>query len=150
MVSDGGILAGRAVAEEFEVILAGDPRWLRLVRGVVQEFLAQTGFDAQQREEITVAVGEAVANVIRHACKGDARQKFCLLCSEGNGAVEIELRDQGEPFDAPKEPASPPDETRAGGRGIFMMQAIMDEVKYTRQGDTNSVRMKKYLPDKND
>ena len=135
------------MAEEVEVILAGDPRWLRLARGVVQEFLAQTGFDAQQREEITVAVGEAVANVIRHACKGDAGKTFSLLCSEGNGAVEIELRDQGEPFDVPKEPASPPDETRAGGRGIFMMQAIMDEVKYTRQGNTNSVRMKKYLSD---
>ena len=136
------------MAEEVEVIIAGDPRWLRLARGVVEEFLAQTGFHAQQREEIAVAVGEAVANVIRHAYKGDARQRFSLLCNEGNGAVEIELRDQGEPFDPPKEPITPPDETSAGGRGIFMMQAIMDEVEYTRQGNTNSVRMKKYLPGK--
>ena len=136
------------MAEEVEVIIAGDPRWLRLARGVVEEFLAQTGFHAQQREEIAVAVGEAVANVIRHAYKGDARQRFSLLCNEGNGAVEIELRDQGEPFDPPKEPIAPPDETSAGGRGIFMMQAIMDEVEYTRQGNTNSVRMKKYLPGK--
>ncbi len=137
------------MADEVEVIITSDPRWLRLARGVVQQFLEQTGFDAKQREEIAVAVGEAVANVIRHAYKGDTRQKFSLLCNEGNGAVEIELRDQGEPFDPPKEPISPPDETCAGGRGIFMMQAIMDEVEYTRQGTTNSVRMKKYLPDKN-
>ena len=130
------------MAQEVEVIIASDPRWLRLARGVVRQFL-------EQREEIAVAVGEAVANVIRHAYRGDIRQKFSLLCKEGNGAVEIELRDQGEPFDPPKEPISPPDETCAGGRGIFMMQAIMDEVVYTRQGATNSVRMKKYLPDKN-
>ena len=136
------------MAEEVEVIIAGDPRWLRLARGVVREFLQQTGFAARQREEIAVAVGEAVANVIKHACKGDARQKFSLLCNESDGAVEIELRDQGEPFDPPSEPISPPDETRTGGRGIFMMQAIMDEVEYTRQGNTNSVRMKKYLPAK--
>ena len=138
------------MAEEVEVIITSDPRWLRLARGVVHQFLEQTGFDATQREEIAVAVGEAVANVIRHAYRGDIRQKFSLLCKEGNGAVEIELRDQGEPFDPPTEPITPPDETCAGGRGIFMMQAIMDEIEYTRQGSTNSVRMKKYLPDKND
>ena len=80
---------------------------------------------------------------------GGLHHKNAASSGTCNGAVEIELRDQGEPFDPPKEPISPPDETCAGGRGIFMMQAIMDEVEYTRQGTTNSVRMKKYLPGKN-
>jgi anti-sigma regulatory factor (Ser/Thr protein kinase) len=39
----------------------------------------------------------------------------------------------------------PPDEVRPGGRGVYLMKEIMDEVEYLRDGDTNCVRMKKYV-----
>jgi anti-sigma regulatory factor (Ser/Thr protein kinase) len=39
----------------------------------------------------------------------------------------------------------PPEEIRVGGRGVYLMRALMDEVEYHREGDVNCVRMKKLL-----
>ena len=134
------------MADEVEITISSHPRWLRLVRQVVCEYALETGFDAQDAHAITLAVGEAVGNIIKHSYQGRTDQTFVLRCKADNSAIEVSLRDNGEPFDPRTQPLPPPDELRAGGRGLYLMRTIMDEVDYERDGALNVVRMRKLLP----
>ena len=130
---------------EVEIVVPSDPRWLRVIRSVVQEFAEEIACNSQERREIALAVGEAVSNVIKHSYKGDPSRKLTLICRNPNARFEVEIRDEGEPFDAGTLIVRPPEEIRVGGRGVYLMRAVMDEVEYVRKGDTNCVRMSKML-----
>lgn len=134
------------MADEVEITISSHPRWLRLVRQVVCEYALETGFDAQDAHAITLAVGEAVGNIIKHSYGGRTDQSFVLRCRAEDRALEVSLRDNGEPFDPDQAPALPPDELRPGGRGLYLMRTLMDEVEYSRDGGTNVVRMRKMIP----
>jgi serine/threonine-protein kinase RsbW len=134
------------MADEVEITISSHPRWLRLLRQVVCEYALETGFDAQDAHAITLAVGEAVGNVIKHSYRGRTDETFVLRCSAAGKALEISLSDNGEPFDPSLHPILPPDELRAGGRGLYLMRAIMDEIEYHRDNGSNVVRMRKLLP----
>ena len=131
------------VAEAIEVKFVSDPRWLRPVRLLVEEFAEQAGFPAEMRQEVELAVGEALANVMRHTYGGDTERPIEMRCALREGALEVEILDDGEAFDAKDLCPPPPDELRAGGRGVFLMREIMDKVEYLRDGDRNLLRMTK-------
>jgi anti-sigma regulatory factor (Ser/Thr protein kinase) len=116
-----------------------------MIRTVVQEFVAEMGSDPKERHDIALAVGEAVSNVIRHSYKGNPDNHLSLVCRDHDDNFEVEIRDRGEPYDPAATPARPPEEIRVGGRGVYLMRALMDEVEYHREGDVNCVRMKKML-----
>jgi len=134
------------MADEVEITISSHPRWLRLVRQVVCEYALETGFEAQDAQAITLAVGEAVGNIIKHSYGGRTDQSFVLRCKADRSALEVSLCDNGEPFDPNKQPLLPPDELRPGGRGLYLIKTIMDEVDYKREGSSNIVRMRKLLP----
>ena len=131
------------MTSEVELVVASDTRWLQLIRGVVEKFSARAGLDPKATQEVVLAVDEAVANVIKHSYKGAPDQKISLRCENVEGDVEVEVRDQGEPFDPAERELPPPDELRVGGRGVYLIRSVMDEVEYRRDGSTNCVRMRK-------
>ena len=128
-----------------ELSISSDARWLRVVRAMIQEVARQAGFSEGDRFDITIAVDEALANVIKHAYKGDPTGAVALSCIADDGFLEIVLRDYGEAPDPKRLEPPPPDELRAGGRGIFLMRSTMDEVEFERNGDMNLVRLRKYV-----
>ena len=128
-----------------ELNISSDPRWLRMVRAMMQEISRQAGFGEGERCDITIAVDEALSNVMRHSYKGDPSGAVHMSCSIGDGCLEIVLRDQGEAFDRERLDAPPPDQMRVGGRGVFLMRSTMDEVEFERNGDMNLVRLRKYV-----
>ncbi len=133
------------MADQVEITITSHPRWLRLIRQAVLEYARQTGFDSRDSHAITLAVGEAVGNVIKHAYKGSTERLFVVRCDSDEGGLEIEIRDRGEPFHPSLAPDLPPDELRVGGRGLYLMRTIMDEIEYVREGDSNVMRMRKRL-----
>ncbi len=132
------------MGDEIELTITSHPRWMRLVRRVVEEFAQEAGFNATASQAITLAVGEAIGNVIKHAYGGRVDRKLSLACSSNGVGIEVRIEDCGEPFDPLARTPLPPEEIRPGGRGIFLMRSIMDELDYQRQGDTNIVRMRKF------
>jgi len=128
-----------------ELKISSDPRWLRMVRAMMQEISRQAGFNDMERSEIILAVDEALSNVIKHSYKGDPQGVVWLTCAADNGCLEVVLRDRGEPIDPQRLEAPPPDEVRIGGRGLFLMRSIMDEVLFEREGETNLVRLRKFV-----
>ena len=87
--------------------------------------------------EIETALREALANAIRHGCAHDATQsvEVCVACDEAKGML-IVVRDPGPGFD-PATIASPTvghNIYRHHGRGIYLINQLMDEVSFEKGG----------------
>ncbi|MFB3815455.1 MAG: ATP-binding protein [Terriglobales bacterium] len=95
--------------------------------------------------EVETAVREALANAIRHGCGSDPTKQVrcCVACDELHGMLII-VRDPGPGFDV----RNLPDPTMAEnlysehGRGIFLINQLMDEVKIERGGTEIRMRMR--------
>jgi serine/threonine-protein kinase RsbW len=92
---------------------------------------------AAKELEIETALREALANAIKHGCLGDPT-KFvqCSVVFEDNHSVLIVVSDPGPGFNA----KGLPDPTEGEhlyenhGRGIYLINHLMDEVRFKRGG----------------
>lgn len=128
----------------YQLSFPSDLRMLSAARAFVEAICQAGGLGRQTTHAVVLATGEAVSNIIRHAHRDrpDARLEIgCQLAAE---TLEILLRDEGEPFELDKVPRLDPGELRVGGRGVFLMRALMDEVScQCLQGQGNILRMVK-------
>jgi serine/threonine-protein kinase RsbW len=134
-------------AAPWSLTIASDLRMLAVARSFVEAACLAAGFDENTTHAIVLAADEAVNNVIRHAHQNrpDAFVHIqCLLRPDG---IEIHLMDEGEPFDVTAVPHMDPGELRVGGRGVFLMRSLMDELScQPRDSGGNLLRMVKRRP----
>ena len=96
-------------------------------------------------DAIILALHEAVSNVIRHAHRDVPGASLQIACALDDERIEIHLRDEGEPFDLAAVPSLNPAEMRLGGRGVFLMRTLMDELHCEPLPEKgNHLRMVKY------
>jgi serine/threonine-protein kinase RsbW len=87
--------------------------------------------------EIETALREAIGNAVRHGCRNDAEKEVeaWVGCDESRGML-IVVRDPGPGFD----PAAIPSPIvghnlfRSHGRGIYLINELMDEVSFESGG----------------
>ena len=125
--------------------LPSDPRFLSLVRAAIGELGVIYGWQNDECLEITLAVDEALANIIRHAYGNRHDQEIEFECFVGDEQIEFTLLDRGVPPD-PARICKPMDKFALSGRGTHLMKAIMDEVEYTKVPSGNQLKLIKRLP----
>jgi sigma-B regulation protein RsbU (phosphoserine phosphatase) len=86
-------------------------------------------------DEIEGAVTEAVTNVIRHAWRDGSVHYLSLRAADEGEAVEVEIEDDGAPFD-------PTAESRSEG-GLARMRGQIDVLRYRRRGARNVLTLRK-------
>ena len=108
--------------------LPSDLRLLPVARAFVEGVCQAGGLSKDLTNAVVVAADEAVNNIIRHAHRNDTALTLRIECRVGPDCVEVRLQDEGEPFDLSTVPKLDPAEVRIGGRGVYLMRALMDEV----------------------
>ncbi len=95
---------------------------------------------------IMISVTEAVNNAIKHGNKEDPNKKATLSLTFKENSVSFVIEDEGDGFDFTKleDPTAPENIDKPGGRGIFLMRHLADEVHYTNNGRT--VELVFYFP----
>lgn len=87
--------------------------------------------------EIRLAMREALNNALRHGNKMDPTKRihFSYTCDPQRG-LWVMIRDEGKGFDpdAVPDPTQPENLDRTGGRGVFLMRNLMDEVEFRDGG----------------
>jgi len=85
---------------------------------------------------IMIAVTEAVNNAIRHGNKGDSAKNVSLALSLQEGMIKFRVEDEGTGFDFHHlpDPTAPENIEKPGGRGIFLMKHLADEVDFSENG----------------
>ena len=136
----------------FRMELPSNPELLSVVRSAVERVACAAGFQDDGCRSITLAVDEAMTNIVRHAYldrRGEPIQITArripagaefrleriefLLVDRGRGVCDAEMR--GRPLD----------EIRPGGLGMHFIREIMDEVEYECRDGENRLRLVKYL-----
>jgi anti-sigma regulatory factor (Ser/Thr protein kinase) len=112
----------------WNLTIASDLRLLPLVRSFIEGACQVSGCDARTTDAVVMATDEAVNNVMRHAHCGRPEANLQIQCIVNDDRIEVRLLDEGEPFDLAAVPRLDPSELRIGGRGIFLMRALMDEL----------------------
>ena len=126
----------------FTLTIPSDSRMLSLVRAFVEAVCQTEEMDRTDAHAIILATGEAVTNVIRHAHHNRPEIPLHISCRFGLETMEIMLLDEGDPFNLDAVPRLDPGELRVGGRGVFLMRALMDEISCQARGNKgNALRM---------
>lgn len=112
----------------FVLTLPSEPRMLSVARGFVETACQQFGLDRRVLHALVLAAGEAFTNIIRHAHREKPQAQIEILCEIQPEAVILVFQDEGEPFDLTTVPHLEPGELRVGGRGVFLLRQLMDEL----------------------
>ena len=112
--------------------MPSDPRFLSVVRAAVGELGLIYGLSKEECIGVTLAVDEALANIIRHAYKNCYDRKIEFECVVDEEQMEFTLLDHGEPPDPARICGKPMDEVALSGRGTHLIKAIMDEMSYEK------------------
>jgi len=90
-----------------------------------------------KEDAIELALQEALANAVVHGAKEDPSKIVeCIVACDEQRGVLIIVRDPGEGFDPKAIPSCTVGEHLYSnhGRGIFLINQLMDEVKFSKNG----------------
>ena len=109
------------------------------MRDALRAMLADHGVGETTSEQVVLATQEAYNNAVVQP--PGTVEVFAILSRE---EVVVEVRDQGPGFDAaPHLAHHAPDPMQPSGRGLFLMQELMDEIEVTSSSEGCVVRLVK-------
>jgi anti-sigma regulatory factor (Ser/Thr protein kinase) len=82
--------------------------------------------------DVLLALDEAVGNAIRHGSRGGRPVQVTLQVDQD--WVHMTVRDHGPTAELPCLPAGPPPTLADGGRGLWLISQLVDEVRLERAG----------------
>jgi serine/threonine-protein kinase RsbW len=109
-----------------------DTAVLAEARLAIEQFTKACGFDEKSVADVGLCVNEAMANVIRHAYRGQPGQAMQLTAEYSNDELTLHLRDWGSGVN-PEKMAKPRDPLRPGGLGLVCLKSLMDEIRFIPQ-----------------
>jgi serine/threonine-protein kinase RsbW len=131
---------------KLNVKVAADQKAVDHVVHAIMEVVRKMGTDPSTEDAIELALTEALANAIVHGAKSDPSKSIeCDVACDQHHDLLIVVRDPGKGFDpnAIPNPVVGENIYSDHGRGIFLINQLMDEVKFQKNG--TEIRMIKRL-----
>lgn len=109
--------------------IPNEPARVPEARRFVRSFLMDIEASEDDVFEILVAVEEAMSNAVRHSDRPVGEGIIEARCIYSPAEFVVQVVDDGLGFEyTPAEVLSPPDPMASGGRGLFLMHRLMDQV----------------------
>lgn len=113
----------------------------------MREFLDLTGVSQEVAFALDLTYEELVTNTIKYAYRDTASHWIEIIIEVSDDAVELEVGDDGEPFDPTTyespDTSLPVEERPIGGLGLHLIRNLTDSFTYRRDGDWNRARIRK-------
>jgi serine/threonine-protein kinase RsbW len=130
---------------QYQATIPADVDSITPIMDQLMELAEETECFVGKEMQIETALREALANAIVHGCKNDDRHtiQLSVACDEDH-EIQMVVRGPGSGFD----PNSVPDPTinqnmyETHGRGLYLINQLMDEVRYERGGTEIHMRKK--------
>jgi len=111
---------------QFRLQTVSDPKFVRSVRDFVSKVAEAHGFSREGAFDVRLVVGEALANIIRHAYKEQKNRPIFLELSLFSTFLEIQIRDFGIQKPVSEIVARDLSEYRESGLGIYLISKLTD------------------------
>lgn len=118
---------------------------IRIVESFIDNARERFSLNDDIYGNIMIAVTESVNNAILHGNKLDVKKNVTLQLNVDESMLNFTIIDEGLGFDFHNlpDPTSPENLDKPGGRGIFLMKHLCDEVSFENEG--RSVTLTFYL-----
>jgi anti-sigma regulatory factor (Ser/Thr protein kinase) len=129
---------------ELNMVIPADPSAIPRVSEGVQHLLATKHWPEAEIAKVELALQEALSNAVRHGCQGDPSKHIqCVLTFNTDQEIVIVVRDPGSGFNpaAVADPLAGDNVFKTSGRGVFLINQLMDEVAFRDGG--REVQMRK-------
>ncbi|HEY1490068.1 MAG TPA: SpoIIE family protein phosphatase, partial [Verrucomicrobiae bacterium] len=136
--------ASRPAALRFA--LACDLSHVRQASQTVHQFLAEQGCGEEILTACDLALVEACNNAIKYAPESARARPVIVEAICASSQLEIRVTDHTPGFAWPEKIELPPPESESG-RGLFLIQSLMNSSQYLRGRDENILVMRKELPE---
>jgi serine/threonine-protein kinase RsbW len=109
---------------------------IRMIESFIDNAREKFHLDDDIYGNIMIAVTEAVNNAIKHGNKGDSSKNVFLTLSLNDKLIKFKIEDEGNGFDYENlpDPTAPENIEKPGGRGVFLMKHLSDEVDFKEGG----------------
>jgi serine/threonine-protein kinase RsbW len=109
---------------------------IRMIESFIDNAKERFHLDDDIYGNIMIAVTEAVNNAIKHGNASDKTKNVHLSLSLDESMIRFVVKDEGEGFDFQNlpDPTAPENIEKPGGRGIFLMKHLSDEVDFKEEG----------------
>lgn len=109
---------------------------IRMIESFIDNAKERFHLDDDIYGNIMIAVTEAVNNAIKHGNNNNKSKNVHLTLSLEESMIKFVIKDEGNGFnyeDLP-DPTAPENLEKPGGRGIFLMKHLSDEVQFKENG----------------
>ncbi len=118
------------------------PNDIRSIEHAVEYVMrhCSTCCDYARRFNLNFRVGltEALSNAMLYGNNSDPQKRVRVEVTVRVEEIAVRVTDQGVGFDPTTvpDPTLPDNISKSGGRGIFLMRSLMDEVRFNDQGNS--------------
>jgi serine/threonine-protein kinase RsbW len=133
---------GGAGTEKFVLELPSDLRLIEAAVAYLENRCRDFHFEGPRLTlNLRVGMAEALANAMIYGNGQDPAKRVRVEVIIDSARVSVQVRDEGQGFDphVVPDPTLPEHREQAGGRGIFLLHKLMDEVEFNDCG--NAVRL---------
>jgi serine/threonine-protein kinase RsbW len=137
---------GKLMDETIQVRIPGSTAYIRVVRDAVDALADRVALSLEDRAAIKLAVGEACNNAVQHApSNADACSRMVAVALRIRpDALEIDVTNEGNDFHPAAHANMPTAELLSErGRGLALIELMMDSVEYLHHDGNTVVRMRK-------
>lgn len=118
--------------ETIELTIPSKLEELSRIEKLSSDMAKRLGLDSDQKNNLSIAITEAVGNAIVHGNKKDPQKSVDIRMEIYDDRLTISVKDQGRGFkrDEVSDPLAPENMLKESGRGIFILEQLMDEVRF--------------------
>ncbi|MDP9069458.1 MAG: ATP-binding protein [Actinomycetota bacterium] len=128
-----------------EFVAQNEPACVPQLRKHVRDFLSGLRVDPSTTYDILLATDEAAANAVAHG-RSERGGIVRLRCSTEGGCVVVAIADEGSGFDPSTiEMHRLPSWRSQGGRGLYLVRELMDEVQIDATPRGTVIQMKRHV-----
>jgi len=122
--------------DNIQIQIPSLPENIRIVESFIDNAKDQYQLNDDIYGNIMIAVTESVNNAIVHGNQSDSKKNVHLQLALEDSQIKFIIEDEGTGFDYTNlpDPTLPENISKPGGRGIFLMKNLCDEVSFKKEG----------------
>ena len=141
-----GVEVTKQRCQENTITIASDPAEIQHVDHMIMKELEARGYGERTLFGVKLALEEAIINAMKHGNRNDKAKSVKVKFAVDDEKAVISVLDDGDGFQPEEVPNPTLDENLEveHGRGLFLMRAYMDDVRFSEKG--NEVTLVKHAP----
>ena len=124
----------------YKLVLQSSLSSISRIEPYVNQIVSDFGINDEIYGNILIALTEAVNNAILHGNKEDKSKKVTINLVNNHPKKQLifQISDDGSGFNHNQlpDPTAPENILKLGGRGVFLMRQLSDEVEFMDNGST--------------